>query len=575
MAKSGPHGPRYKRVAKEKATGVTYTPRELADFVATEMLRGWRAPKPATLRVLDPAVGEGALLVSLLKKLPHGMAAEVHGFESSNTALRTASERLEHCYPKGVRHLIKRDFLAFVLNGSRGTVAQRGLFDESPSETFDLIIANPPYVRTQIIGSKMARALARQFHLDGRVDLYHAFVVAIASVLRPRGRAGIIVSNRFMTTKAGASLRRVIRTRFNLLHVWDLGDTKIFDAAVLPAVLIVEGLDAADEGGHPRFTSIYETTDACNKSVTSVTAALENSGVVAVSDGRRFRVEHGVLDDRGGIWRVATEESDAWVATVRKHTWANFRQLGKIRVGVKTCADDIFIRQDWSQLPPRERPELLRPLTTHHIGRRFRADSARGLREILYPHECANGKRRPVDLTKYPRSREYLEGFRARLEARSYVLEAGRRWYEIWVPQDPDAWSCKKLVFRDIAEKPCFWIDEEGMVVNGDCYWLSCDRQGDEELLWLAIGIANSTFAEAFYDRLFNNKLYAGRRRFMTQYVEKFPLPDPQTPLARRIMATAKAIYEGLGTSRRGPSERTLDNLVWSAFGLPVEEISR
>ena len=41
----------------------------------------------------------------------------------------------------------------------------------------------------------------------------------------------------------------------------------------------------------------------------------------------------------------------------------------------------------------------------------------------------------------------------------------------------------------------------------------------------------------------FNNKLYAGRRRFITQYVEQFPLPDPDREESKTIIALAKLIH--------------------------------
>jgi hypothetical protein len=58
--------------------------------------------------------------------------------------------------------------------------------------------------------------------------------------LKPNGIVGIIVSNRFMTTKSGAAVREDILKNFDVQHIWDLGDTKIFAAAVLPAVLLLK-----------------------------------------------------------------------------------------------------------------------------------------------------------------------------------------------------------------------------------------------------------------------------------------------------------------------------------------------
>lgn len=579
LMKSVPHPQftkRYRIVTAEKAGGATYTPARLADFVAAQIV----ASADLTfqnLRILDPAIGDGELLMSLLTQLKGHTDANitVHGFDTDREALSQARCRLNAAFPAITLNLQETNFLEFVLEQAEATGS---LFRPAcPAQQFDIIIANPPYVRTQIMGSKQAQILASAFGLSGRVDLYHAFLIAIAQVLKPGGTAGIIVSNRFMTTKGGSSLRAALRERFSLRHVWDLGDTKLFEAAVLPAVILAEGRNGHDPEP-ASFTSIYETDDLATLKAYDAIAALEMGGNIALPDGRRFRVQHGNLDATGSsadIWRITTSESDAWLATVNRHTWRTFNAIGKIRVGVKTCADRVFIRNDWDSVPSEERPELLRPLTTHHIGSRFRATQSPEPRRIIYPHEVVDGERRPVDLTKYPRTQKYLEAHRAILEGRSYVLEAGRRWYEIWVPQDPAAWKLAKLVFRDISERPTFWLDLQGTVVNGDCYWLAAEGAQATEWLWLAAAVANSRFIEFFYDHRFNNKLYAGRRRFITQYVEQFPLPNPETKLAREIISAAKTIYATSPTIPTTAIEADLDRLIWQAFGLGVEEIGR
>ena len=115
----------------------------------------------------------------------------------------------------------------------------------------------------------------------------------------------------------------------------------------------------------------------------------------------------------------------------------------------------------------------------------------------------------------------------------------------------------------------------DGTIVNGDCYWIVCDDQQDEDLLWLAVAIGNSSFSGVFYDRQFNNKLYSGRRRYISQYVEKFPLPDPNLAGSKEIISLAKAIYSSIDDMEFQEKLATLDKLVWSAFGLAVEESHR
>jgi hypothetical protein len=151
------------------------------------------------------------------------------------------------------------------------------------------------------------------------------------------------------------------------------------------------------------------------------------------------------------------------------------------------------------------------------------------------------------------------------LESRAYVADAGREWFEIWVPQNPADWAKPKIIFPDIAEFPRFWLDITGAIVNGDCYWMTLQDGMDTEWLQLILAVANSTFAIRYYDALFHNKLYAGRRRFMTQYVNQFPLPNLNSPIARQIILQVSEI---LSTGPTEAREREIDRLVWESFGL-------
>ena len=58
----------------------------------------------------------------------------------------------------------------------------------------------------------------------------------------------------------------------------------------------------------------------------------------------------------------------------------------------------------------------------------------------------------------------------------------------------------------------------------------------------MALAIANSTFIEKYYDLKFNTKLYSGKRRFMTQYVEQFPIPIYTSELAQNAIKIVKKI---------------------------------
>jgi tRNA1(Val) A37 N6-methylase TrmN6 len=543
--------------APRKLAGAHYTPELLARFVAAKVLEVCEVESP---RIVDPAVGDGELLVAILRALDG--KGSVHGYDTDPKAVRAARERLQREYPSTPVIVNERDFLALALE-----CRDNCLF--APPQTFDAAIANPPYVRTQVMGAARSQELAKQFSLSGRVDLYFAFIEAIAEVLTPGGICGIIVSNRFMTTRSGAEVRERLLERFDVLRVWDMGDTRLFEAAVLPAVLLLRKKNG--RAALPaQFTSIYSTlNEEAECDAADPVEALALSGVVATPGGK-FMVRQGKLDHgltRSGVWKIATIESDIWLAQVRASTYCTFGDIGKIRVGVKTTADRVFVRKDWGS--PTDRPELLRPLVTHHVARRYRAGAPD--REILYPYERRTGRKAPVEIERYPRSQKYLEMHREALEARTYLIDAGRQWFELWVPQNPSSWALPKLVFPDISEKPTFWMSLEEEIINGDCYWIAAETAEQAELLWLALAVSNSTFSEEFYDHEFHNKLYAGRRRFMTQYVEKFPLPDPRTSIAKKIVSTVKEVFALCPSEEADSLAAELENMIREAFGLGEE----
>ena len=542
-----------------KETGSHYTPKDLAQFVTERMLQQkLKSNINESIKLLDPAVGDGQLLESFIKSFDGDRELLVHGFDTNEDAVSISRQRLEFLNRADIK-TEKKDFLSLIIKEARND-----LFSSNDDHKFyDYIIANPPYIRTQVLGSQKAQRIAKNFNLSGRVDIYHAFIEGIGEVLKEGGVTGIIVSNRFMSTKGGRTIRERIRERFEILEVWDFGDTKIFDAAVLPVVLILRKNQNLQGGSvNPKMTKIYSTDQEAGQEKDLFTA-IRSEGVYDIGLADNYEVEKGRLhldEEKRSVWRLVNDDIYEWLKTVEENTFKTFSDLGKIKVGVKTTADKVFIRDDWEGLE--NKPEVLKPVTTHKVARRFKPRENDDTK-ILYTHEVENGKRKVINLEEFPNTEKYLKDHYERLSSRNYVIEAGREWFEIWVPHDPKKWNQTKVVFRDISEKPTFWIDRQGKVVNGDCYWFTSEKEDD---LWLALAIANSEFIEKFYDYKFNNKLYSGRRRYITQYVKDFPLPDPDRKDAIELISLAKKIYNLMPAQETSHLEDQLNKLVWEVF---------
>jgi hypothetical protein len=126
-----------------------------------------------------------------------------------------------------------------------------------------------------------------------------------------------------------------------------------------------------------------------------------------------------------------------------------------------------------------------------------------------------------------------------------------------------------KIIFPDISPDPKFYYDDRGYLVDGNCYWMALDGKLDHDLLFLIMGVANSKLMTLYHDAAFNNKLYSGRRRYLTQYVEKYPLPDPELLISKQIVTLVKElVFSRLAVSEVKKRERNLEILVAQAFGV-------
>ncbi len=546
--------------AARKRHGKHYTPPALAEFLAERVVLQLAVSGHAETRVLDPACGDGELLFAvhrLARRLLTGTTLSLVGYDLDADAISVAEERASD--------------LGIAVEWHQGDFLQIGR--RLPPGSFDAVITNPPYVRTQQLGQETAQLLATEFNLAGRIDLTHPFVTLMPSILRPDGALGILCSNRFLTTRAGANMRRVFQTSLDPVEIYDLGDTKLFAAAVLPAIVIARNR-RPQASGTCTFSSAYLAEGATVTSDESLFTALASGADAVIShEGRAISVRAGTLVQTLSTtepWRSANPSSDDWLAKIRAATWRTFGDVAKIRVGVKTTADRVFIADDWDSASPKPEQDLLLPLITHDNVTPWQVSESLTTK-VLYPYDLSKEKRTLVDMTRYPSAMAYLDSHAEQLKKRRYVVEGGREWFEIWVPHKPSLWQVPKIVFPDISVDARFAIDRSGAVVNGDCYWISLADIGSEDVALLMLAVANSALGKRFYDEVCGNKLYSGRRRWMTQYVSRLPLPDPGCDAASELVKLTREMLTCGGSPEPGELAR-IDALVDAAFAKPIHD---
>lgn len=92
---------RYSNINKEKANGVVYTPKSMAEYLAKEMVKYKARGESNTIRILDPAIGKGELVIALLNIISLSYThIEVVGYETDAEVCVETSAELSRLFPK-------------------------------------------------------------------------------------------------------------------------------------------------------------------------------------------------------------------------------------------------------------------------------------------------------------------------------------------------------------------------------------------------------------------------------------------------------------------------------------------
>jgi type I restriction-modification system DNA methylase subunit len=124
----------------------------MADYVARLMLRYVEEKSSGEVSILDPAVGEGELLIAMINAVKDDCnMVHVVGYETDREVAKHTQAKLEKLFPNVDVSIRIEDFLSAVEDGTAGK--------------YDFVIANPPYIRTQILGSEKAQGIAEKLSL--------------------------------------------------------------------------------------------------------------------------------------------------------------------------------------------------------------------------------------------------------------------------------------------------------------------------------------------------------------------------------------------------------------------------
>ena len=582
-------------IGDRKKFGEHYTPREIVDFIINKTIN------KSTNSTLDPAVGSGAFLVGWLKyqlKVKQESRVIFTGYDINPTSLAISELNLDKFLSLNksleknivVRLEIKDSLKEYIEKSTRC------LFNQE-AEIFDAVIGNPPYVRVQNIQPAEKRDLYRASYPEsalGRFDLYMLFIEMGGRALNECGHFGYIVSNKLMTSNAAKGVRGYISNNFDLEHVIDLGDSKLFQAAVLPMILIakikgskkiskvvcanVREVNASKISNSSRTSDKYplEILEKMKSGKPNICCFQDQSASDFICSIERVNLKQS--DFKSMAWYLNNSAVDELIKKIRSSGPKLGAICKTISAGIKSTADDVFCKPvtdkfieenqlEIEYIHPYLQAKNITKWSVNWSGKIEKKDTY-----VIYPHREENDRTIPVDLSDIPKIALWLEKNKPQLARRKYVLEAGRRWYEIWVPQKISHFTMPyKIITPDFSTHNQYALDTNGYWCGGNAFMIIPENQDKNWVLYI-LGLMNSSILEYFHKKASSTFIYAGRYRYTATAISKYPIPQPGDTEIRMISGIAKELI-------KNPSDKelseTLDSLVADLYKFSKKELER
>lgn len=206
-------------------------------------------PFDASVSIVDPAVGGGAFVLAMASELA-GAAGDlrgwavgrVRGVDLDESCVRAAKASAWLWSLAGWDGAGRWEPPCVKVFAGDSLLEDDEWWASGPGRpgSFDLFVANPPYVRQELVGAARKAALARKYAgLGGRTDVYARFFMLAGRLLRPGGVGVFVTPVSWMDVAYGSKVKQFLLDNFEIRSVLASGDTRWFPQASINAQITV------------------------------------------------------------------------------------------------------------------------------------------------------------------------------------------------------------------------------------------------------------------------------------------------------------------------------------------------
>lgn len=358
----------------------------------------------------------------------------------------------------------------------------------------DIVIGNPPYVRSERIPIQSKEMLKRLYPSiwTGKSDLYHFFIANSVLRCRKSGVVCLVSPASFQRALSGTRIRQYISKQSPPSYVLDFNELEVFPGVSLDASVFV-----LTPGKRRATGKLFLVNDLS-----------EVKGLASAIDSQNL-VEFPIQGSHP--WRPAVSHP-VGNGNVKFHT---LKQSGiKILSGIKTGLQEAYVVEG-------------------AIARQFLEDSESKtfLEKLILPREIdrwSSGWRgrylvnipKGKVLSKQSLLYNWFTRFRTRLELRKDVI-GHPTWYGLRECDYLELMRKPKIIFPDISSTNRFSICYEPVLIPDGSFFIPGTN------LFL-LGILNSRLALKYFESFcmsIGRPGSGGRLRFKKTYIQEFKIP--------------------------------------------------
>ncbi len=408
---------------------------------------------------------------------------------------------------------------------------ERGFSNIMSEGGFDVIIGNPPYIRSKLLNEAEREFFTKTYSsASGTYDIYILFIEKGLKLLKEKGMLSFITPNKYFYSDYGIKIREFINNEANIKDIFNFNEFQVFRGiTTYTAISILEKSKAKTIFNYYNITK-KSTEESEVKSYLSDRKRSEN--II------KIRVSQKTLTPE--TWIFKDESSQNILKKLNSNSTELIKLCYKIYQGFVLTPTEVFpvsiinTKKDTYIMKPIKQDDSTYEIEKDLIVPILKSSDIKRYEYIpknyyaIFPYKYLNNKTVAfIELKemkeKYPKTLAYLEAKSSYLKTREKgKWKNSHKWYEFSRNQNFECQKMRKILVPGLAQEARYCIGEQDIFIDQGSYGIILnDKYKNQE--YFILGLLNSKLLD-FYLKSISGTLSGGYYSYQTKYLSKIPI---------------------------------------------------